>query len=412
MTHTVRTTCTGCGQASLELFLDLGVSPVADAYTTQPGSIGTTDTYPLRVAICRGCHLAQLVDILDGETLFGTGYSFHSSASAPLSAYHAAYANDLLADCDIGTIGFRHGVVEIGCNDGDMLRHFTAAGLAAYGVDPASGPVAVARSRGLDVVGEPFTLALAEKLRAERGPAGLVIANHVLAHVEDVGDFLAGVRHLLADDGRAVVEVQYVADLLLGNAFDLVYHEHRNFFSVSSLAAAARRQGLALVSTLTTDRQGGSIRVQFEACPPGAVLETRKVYRGERWLTDHATYAGMQGRAERIRERLEACLSTFLTQGREVAAYGAPAKLTTLAAFCRLDAADIAWVQDTTTAKQGRYLPGTSIPIVAPKSDDEWRPAAYLLSAWNYAGPIMRQEARFTAAGGRWIVPFPAPVIL
>lgn len=414
MTHTVRLICTGCGRDALDPFLDLGMSPVADAYTTHPASDprGRTDLYPLRVAVCRSCWLVQLLDVLDGETLFGTGYSFHSSASAPLSAYHADYARSLIeADGSLGP-SVPRGVVEIGCNDGDMLRHFAAAGVPAYGVDPAAGPVAVARSRGLDVVGEPFTAALAEKLLAERGPAGLVIANHVLAHVEDVHDVLTGIRTLIADNGLAVVEVQYAADLLLNNAFDLVYHEHRNFFSLTSLAAAAQRAGLVVRSHMETDRQGGSVRVWL------APLRGRNAvgaFLGERWLTRLDAYTGMQGRAERVRARLQDLLNDLCVAGRTVAGYGAPAKLTTLAAFCDLDVGDIGWVSDTTTAKQGRYVPGTSIPILAPVTHlghGAPEPAAYLLSAWNYAGPIMRREAAYTASGGRWIVPFPAPVLL
>lgn len=416
MSYTTRDRCTGCGADQLEQFLDLGRSPVADAYTTHPASDprGRVETYPLRVAACQRCHLVQLLDVLDGDTLFGTGYSFHSSASAPLSAYHADYAEAVLGDVHLRAAAMR-GVVEVGCNDGDMLRHFTAAGMSAYGVDPAAGPVAVARSRGLDVVGEPFGLDLAQKLRAERGPAGLVVANHVLAHVEDVHDVLAGVAHLVADDGYVKIEVQYVGDLLLNNAFDLVYHEHRNFFSLSSLARAAARVGLVLLSNEYTDRQGGSLRVTLKPALgrnvyPTGWLET--VGYGEQWLTRMSAYDGLQGRAERIRERLVDTLADLTDTGQVVAGYGAPAKLTTLAAFCDLDLGDIAWVQDTTTAKQGRYLPGTSIPIVAPKNDDDWRPHVYLLGAWNYAGPIMRQERRFTNGGGRWLVPFPAPVLL
>ncbi len=408
MSYTTRTTCTGCGGDGLAPFLDLGSSPVADAYTTHPASDprGRAEVYPLRVAVCDSCHLVQLLDVLDGDTLFGTGYSFHSSASAPLSAYHAAYAMNLLGHQHLRAAAVTHGVVEIGCNDGDMLRHFAAAGVPCYGVDPAAGPVAVARSRGLDVVGEPFTLALAEKLRAERGPAHLVIANHVLAHVEDVSDFLAGVATLLADGGTTVIEVQYVADLLLNNAFDLAYHEHRNFFSVTSLTTAAARHGLHLATYSTTSRQGGSIRLCFRRNLDGLGWSPP---RSERWLSDRSAYLGMQGRAERLRDRLMTCLAEA---GDVVAGYGAPAKLTTLAAFCGLDVDDLAWIQDTTPAKQGRYLPGTSIPIVAPKGEHDWRPDAYLLSAWNYTGPILRQEARYTASGGRWLIPFPAPVLL
>lgn len=410
MTHIERTTCTGCGAASLYPFLDLGRSPVADAYTTHPATDprGRVDKYPLRVGVCTSCFLVQLLDVLDGETLFGTGYSFHSSASAPLSAYHGVYARQLISDEELDLTRPGAGVVEIGCNDGDMLRHFTAAGIPAYGVDPAAGPVAVARSRGLDVVGEPFGLELAQKLRAERGPARLVIANHVLAHVEDVADFLAGVRHLLADDGTAVIEVQYLPDLLLNNAFDLVYHEHRNFFSLTALSTVAARHGLQLERSLTTDRQGGSLRVRFR---PAADPRGWKIPH-ERWLLGITPYTCMQGRAERVRDRLWDQLNGLRRE--RVVAYGAPAKLTTLAAFCGLDALEVAAAQDTTTAKQGRYLPGTSIPITPPVLHTGHGESVdvYLLAAWNYAGQIMRQEAVYTASGGRWLVPFPAPVLL
>lgn len=391
-----RTTCSACGGTDLEQFLDLGDSPIADAYTTRPNEVSAT--YPLQVAVCGKCRLVQLLEVVDHQTLFGTGYSFYSSASPPLSAYHERYARDVLAEHrDLAA----RGVVEVGCNDGDLLRHFDPE--RSIGVDPAQGPAAAARARGLTVECRPFTAAFADELCGAFGPQGLVIANHVLAHVEDVADVLAGVATLLAHDGLAFVEVQYLPDLLVNNAFDLVYHEHRNFFSLSSLEQAALRHGLHVVDAKLTDRQGGSLRVTLaRRAAPCARVDAIRTSEG--WLDNFAAYEGMQGRAERIRARLWDALAEAAGRGT-LAGYGAPAKATTLLSFCGIDASTLGHVVDTTTAKQGRHIPGTGIPIVAPGERPD--PDTYLLLAWNYAGPIMRNNP-----GPRWLVPIPGPVLL
>lgn len=392
-----RTSCSACGHVELDVFLDLGVSPIADAYTAAADE--SSDRHPLEVAVCSKCKLAQLLEVVDHETLFGTGYSFYSSASAPLSAYHAAYARDVRA---------RHphlvdrGVVEVGCNDGDLLRHF--ADVAAVGVDPAMGPANAARHRGLEVLIRPFGLRAAHDLRDHRGRQGVVIANHVLAHVADVADVLAGVKALLADDGIGMVEVQYLPDLLVNNAFDLVYHEHRNFFSLSSLEQAALRHGLHIQDAELTDRQGGSLRVTLghTSRPSGRVARIRA---SETWLNSWSAYEGMQGRVERIRDRLWDTIASELDAGRTLAGYGAPAKATTLLNFCGIHSDAIPYVVDTTVAKQGRHIPGTGIPIASPT---EAPPVdTYLSLAWNYQRQIMRNNP-----GHRWIVPIPAPVVL
>lgn len=393
-----RTTCSACGHADLEQFLDLGDSPIADAYTATADEVSLA--YPLQVAVCAKCRLAQLLEVVDHETLFGTGYSFYSSASAPLSAYHERYARDVI---DRHRDLARRGVVEVGCNDGDLLRHF-ATDFPALGVDPASGPAGAAADRGLEVLVRPFGLAAAHEIRDRRGRQGLVIANHVLAHVADVADVLAGVAALLAGDGIAMVEVQYLPDLLVNNAFDLVYHEHRNFFSLSSLEQAALRHGLRVVDAQLTDRQGGSLRVTLgRAGVPSSKVDTLRA--SEAWLQSWGAYEGVQGRVERIRARLWGLLDGL--SGQVVAGYGAPAKATTLAAFCGLDSSAIRWCVDTTAAKQGRHIPGTGIPIVAAGQREH--PDVYLLLAWNYLPQIVRSQPDFT---GRWIVPIPAPVLL
>jgi novobiocin biosynthesis protein NovU/D-mycarose 3-C-methyltransferase len=389
-----RDTCSACSATDLEQFLDLGMSPIADAYTATADEV--SPTYPLQVAVCPKCRLVQLLEVVDHDVLFGTGYSFYSSASAPLSAYHAAYARDVLAK-HRGLAA--RGVVEVGCNDGDLLRHF--ADFPTLGVDPSSGPAAVAAARGLEVAVRPFGLAAAHDIRERRGPQGLVIANHVLAHVADVADVLAGIKAILAPDGIAMVEVQYLPDLLVNNAFDLVYHEHRNFFSLSSLEQAAGRWGLHVVDAELTDRQGGSLRVAL-ARTPAPNLRVDQIRASEGWLDGFGAYEGMQGRAERIRDRL---LDLLDTQSGAIGGYGAPAKATTLLNFCGINAGDVAFVVDTTEAKQGRHIPGTGIPIVAPDAAPD--ADTFLLLAWNYAQQIMQRNP-----GRDWIVPIPGPVRL
>lgn len=397
-----RTSCSSCGYDNLHTFLDLGLSPIADAYTDGPDDL--SETYPLQLAVCTGCWLVQLLEIVDPKTLFGTGYSFYSSASTPLSDYHGLYANDVL---------YRHRTtlqtltVEVGCNDGDMLRWFQGR-TRCLGVDPASGPVDMARRRGLDVIEQEFTFEVAEQIRADIGPADIVIANHVLAHVADVADVLSGVAALLATDGVAYVEVQYLPDMLTGNAFDLVYHEHRNFFSLSSLEKAAQRWGLHIADAWLTDRQGGSLRV--------ALRHVRTTSRGlesirasESWLTQRSAYDGFQGRVDRVRTRLRELLIT--SANGYIAGYGAPAKATTLLNFCGIDGEQLPFTVDTTKAKQGRFIPGTGVWIQSPDVVELRRVDTFLLLAWNYAPQIMRREVEFTRNGGRWIVPIPVPTL-
>lgn len=394
-----RTSCSACGSTQLEQILDLESSPIADAYAATAVESLRLARYPLELAVCDKCWLVQLLEVLPQNQLFGTGYSFFTSASPPLSRYHEEYAAEVMEK--YSTLA-RRSTVEIGCNDGDLLRHFHERGCPTLGIDPAEGPANAARERGLDVRLRPFTLPYALDLAAEYGTFGLVIANHVLAHVADVSDFLAGIATILDEDGVAIIEVQYLPDLLVNNAFDLVYHEHRNFFSITSLEAAVNRHGLNITRFMHTARQGGSIRVEVRKRP----FHAQGIYmlrNNENWLQSMGAYEGLQGRANRIRTRLREVLHDEMTKGA-VIGYGAPAKATTLLNFCHLY--DLPLAVDTTPAKQGRYIPGTATRIVAP--DEVGDDNTFLLLAWNYMSQIIKRHDHVS----RWIVPIPAPVIL
>lgn len=400
-----RTECGACANTSLDVFLDLGTSPVADAYTATADE--EPARFPLQMAVCANCWLVQLVEVVPTELLFNAGYSFFSSDSPPLVAYHKQYAAEILAN-----YGDRaaDGVLEIGCNDGDLLHHFQH--LRHLGIDPAGDPTERGLGRGLSILNKAFTSQLAASIDDDR--FGLILANHVLAHVEDVSDVIAGIRRLLRDDGVAVIEVQYLPDLLINNAFDLAYHEHRSFFSLTSLIAALDRHGLRVVDAQLTDRQGGSLRVVATPQTAATVAASRvwDIQAEEDWLTQPAAYATMQGRAERIRSRLWGLLDDEDSAGRSLVGYAAPAKATTLLNFCHLDQYVIGRVLDPAPAKIGRFIPGTGIQIVAPDEAMSDPDTTVLLLAWNYASAIMRQYGGLSPKGGRWIIPLPAPTLL
>lgn len=403
-----REVCSACGSDYLGTVLDLGLSPIADNYTSSYSAI---PHYPLQLAVCGGCYLVQLLEIV--PDLFNGDYSFYSSASEPLSRYHESYASDVLNLFNLGEDGLKYKpfMVEIGSNDGDFSRHLVQAGWRVVGVDPAAGPAKVAEMRGVETIVKPFTRALAREIHAQQGLAGIVVANHVLAHVENVSDIFAGINELLAYNGTAYIEVQYLPDLLLNNAIDLIYHEHRNFFSLTSLREAAKPHGLHIIDAELTERQGGSLRVRLRRFA-GSSQRATALRDSEWWLTRMESYSGLQGRAERLRERLRGLLKAERAAGRMVVGYGAPAKATTLLNFCDIDTELVQYVTDTTVAKQGRYIPGTGLEIFAPEQVEREPVDTYLLLAWNYAGPIMRKEQQFTIDGGHWIVPIPSPTLL
>lgn len=400
-----RDKCSACDYDDLRLILDLGLSPIADNYTKDASSV---PHYPLQLAVCAGCHLVQLLEVV--PDLFGSGYSFYSSASVPLSWYHATYAKSVINQhAEVYKVNPL--VVEIGSNDGDMSRHFVQAGYRVIGVDPAPGPAEVAASRGVETIVKPFGRNLAHEIHAQHGSANIIIANHVLAHVESVSDVFAGIDELLTYAGVAYVEVQYLPDMILNNAFDLVYHEHRNFFSLTSLRSAACSHNLYVVDAQLTGRQGGSLRVKLKR-RSDASERVASIVKSESWLTDTNVYSGLQGRAERLAERLRHLVHEEQKSGHAIVGYGAPAKATTLLNFCELGSNALEYVIDTTEAKQGRYVPGTGLKIYAPEDVERESVNTYLLLAWNYQREIMRNEQAFTIDGGRWIVPIPTPTLL
>lgn len=405
-----RTTCGACGSGNLTIKLDLGESPLADEFVHTQAEAMDLPSYPLGLARCADCTLIQLTEVVDDHILWGGDYGFYSGSSSVVVTQQREYAEELMGKyprlCG-------QGVVEIACNDGTMLANFAAAGYPTLGVDPARGPAAKAMEAGLRVWVEPFGTDVAERIMAEVDQVGLVVANNVVAHVADLHDFLTGVELILAPAGVAVVEFQYVADLILGNLIDHVYHEHRSFFSLTSVSNLLRAHGFEPLSVQETSPQGGSLRLTFGHHRPGTHPDhtINRLAHAERWLTEPTCLDGMQGRASRLRSRLRDLLNTEKRAGRKVAGYGASAKSTTLLNWCGIGPDLVGYMVDTTPTKHGRYTPGTGIPIVSPSADSR-APDVYALFVHNYLPEILRREAAFYERGGRWLVPIPHPVML
>ena len=404
------TACRSCGAGELLPVLSLGALPLSDGLLGEDELDRPEPRFPLDVAFCAACGLVQILDTVPPEILFGRDYPYFSSVSATLLAHSKAHVAERLPELPPGPETL---VVELASNDGYLLQFYREAGVRVLGIDPAPGPVAAARAKGIETIEAFFGRDLAERLVAEGRRADLVHANNVLAHVADVHGFLDGIRLLLKDGGRAVVEVPYLRDLVEKLAFDTIYHEHLCYFSVRAIDRLVRPHGLFLVRVERVPIHGGSLRLFLskEDSPDatvGAILAEEKAIGLDR----HAWFASFAARVERLREDLRALLSDLKRAGKKIAAYGAAAKGTILLNFCGLGPELLEWVADKNPFKQGRFVPGVRLPIVAPGRILAEMPDVLLILPWNIEAEIVAQEAAYRARGGRFLVPVPSPRIV
>lgn len=410
----IRNTCRICDSNDLHLVLDLGQTPLANAYLKSADEIPAEKWFPLTVRWCRNCHLLQLgevvaPDILFRHYLYASGYSdfvhVHNRALAELMTQRLLLKPDDL-------------VVEIASNDGSLLKAYQGVGSQrVLGVEPAENLAAIARAAGVPTVSEFFTEPIAKRLRAEHGPARAIHANNVLAHVDDIRGFVRGAAAMLADDGAFVVEAPYLVDFLLRGEYDTVYHEHLSYLSVAPLVWLYRDCGLEIRHVQRVPIHGGSMRVF--GCLPGnktfplqsSVAEMLALERSHRLDTLDALKP-LTEKAVQQRRELRELLADFKRQGKRVAAYGAPAKGNTMLTYCGIGTDLIAYTVDRSLLKQGHLLPGSHLPIFPPSELLEDMPDYVVILAWNFAEEIISQQAAYHQRGGRFIIPIPHPTIL
>jgi SAM-dependent methyltransferase len=387
--------------------LSLGITPLADALRRKEQLSQPEPVFPLNVAFCPHCSLMQLLETVPPEVLFCQDYPYYSSFSPALLKHSQANALDLIDSRHLNPDSL---VIELASNDGYLLKNFVEHGIPVLGIDPAEGPARAANTAGVPTLCTFFGEKLAHELGASGKAADVIIANNVLAHVADLHGFVEGVGTLLKEDGVAVIEMPYVKDLVDHCEFDTIYHEHLCYFSVTALDHLFRMHSLFLNDAKHLSIHGGSLRIYVEKhqnVSPAlrSVLETEAAEKVNRF--DY--YRNFAEKVEAIAKELRRLLVCFKEQGARIAAYGAAAKGSTLINYCGIGAEFVEFVVDRNTHKQGLYMPGQRIPVLAPEALVEKMPDYVLMLAWNFADEILEQQKAYRQGGGRFIIPVPNP---
>jgi SAM-dependent methyltransferase len=402
--------CRGCGSKELDLILDLGLQPVADALVTEDDFGSAEPKYPLEVAFCRGCTLLQVTETIPLEKIYDRNYPYFSSSSEALLKHAAAIARRMMEELSLGSNSF---VVEIASNDGYLLKNFTAAEIPCLGIDPSAGPAAKAVEQGVPTLVRFFNLCVAQALAEEGRLADVIFANNVIAHIDNINDFMAGVAVLLKPTGKAVFECAYAVDMIEACEFDTIYHEHLFYHTLHGLMPLLARHGLFINDVEHLQIHGGSLRIFASRIPwqtkrLDALIENEK----QRGVDRPSWYADFGDRVKEVKSALREILLEEKRRGNRIACYGAAAKGATLLNYLDLGPGFFQFVADANPFKHGKWMPGQRVPIRQPGALAAEQPDLVLLLAWNFAGEILRQQAAYRRGGGRFLIPIPYPRVI
>ncbi len=404
-------TCRFCGAKLEHVFADLGMSPLSNSYLRPEQLEQMEPFFPLTVRVCADCFLVQLPAVETPEKIF-SDYAYFSSYSETWLEHARRYCEAMTARLNLNE---RSQVVEIASNDGYLLQYFAKANIPVLGVEPAANVAEVARAKGIDTVVRFFGVDTARELAAQGRSADLLLGNNVLAHVPDINDFVGGLKILLKRGGVVTMEFPHLVQLMRGNQFDTIYHEHFSYLSLLTVRRIFAAHGLTIFDVDELPTHGGSLRIYAghadERTANERVIALESTER-EFGLADVATYARF---AEQVRETKRALLAFLIRakeEGKRVVAYGAPAKGNTLLNYCGVRTDFIEFTVDRSPHKQGLFLPGTHIPIHAPDRIRETRPDYVLILPWNLRDEIMEQMIDVRVWGGKFVVPIPSVEVL
>ncbi|MFJ7282332.1 methyltransferase domain-containing protein [Pseudomonas sp. NPDC099000] len=406
--------CRGCGTSLALPLIDLGTSPPSNAYVRADQLEQAEQWVPLKVAVCQQCWLVQTEDYTSADSLFDAEYAYFSSFSSTWLAHADKYVAEMVERFGL-TADSR--VVEIAANDGYLLQYVAGRGIPCLGVEPTRSTAQAAREKGLEIRELFFGRDTASQLIADGWSADLMAANNVLAHVPDINDFLGGFATLLKPTGVATFEFPQLLTLMAGQQFDTLYHEHYSYLSLTAVQALCERNGLEVFDVSQLLTHGGSLRVfvqradgvRREVQPAVARQLQAELAAGVKTPEYYATLAPA---AERIKHELLRFLLQAKADGKRVVGYGAAAKGNTLLNYAGVKPDLLAWVADANPHKQGKYLPGSRIPIVTPAQIDIEKPDYVLVLPWNLLHEVSQQLAQVREWGGRFVIAVPELTVL
>ena len=405
--------CRFCGADLQRTFVDLGMSPLCETYPSATDLNRGEVYYPLHVYVCEKCFLVQLEEYETAENIF-SDYAYFSSYSDSWLKHCESYCDKMTKRFGLGNQSF---VVEIASNDGYLLQYFVQRNVPVFGIEPAANVAKVAVEKGVPTLVQFFGTQLAKQLVAEGRAADLVLGNNVLAQVPDLNDFVEGLKILLKLHGVLTLEFPHLLRLIEHNEFDTIYHEHFSYFSLLTTVRILEAHGLKVFDVEELSTHGGSLRVY--ACR--AEDRTHQVEPAvEKLISEEervglASAEGYQSFAQQVKETKIVLVDFLLTaarQGKSVAGYGAPGKSATLLHYCGIGKDLIEYTVDRSPYKQGRFLPGTHIPIYHPDRIRETKPDYVVILPWNLKNEIMEQLQFIREWGGRFVIPIPKAAIL
>ena len=401
--------CRHCGKPLEHIFLNLGFAPPSNSYLTEADLFAPGTWFPLKLFVCDHCWLVQTEDYARADELFQPDYAYFSSTSTTWVNHAKLFVEAMRHRLVLDDNSF---VIEIASNDGYLLKNFVAAGVPCLGIEPTAGTAAAAEKLGISVMREFFCEQLGKQLAAAGKQADLLIGNNVYAHIPDINDFTRGLKAALKPGGTVTLEFPHLMRLIEHTQFDTVYHEHFSYLSLYTVARVFKAAGMRIwdVEELTT--HGGSLRVfgchaedARQTSPGVSAILAEEARRGLQMLT---TYQEFQARADRVKEDLLVYLIEQKRAGKKVAAYGAAAKGNTLLNYAGIRPDLLRFVCDAAPSKQGKYLPGSLIPIRPPADLREQKPDFVIILPWNIAPEIMREHGYIQEWGGQFVIAVPS----
>ena len=404
--------CRICKNKGLEIFLSLGKSPLANNFLSKEQLEKKEETFPLELAFCNNCKLVQLTYVVPPELMF-KNYVYVSSTSTTFKIHFTKMAEDISNSFNLNDKSL---VVDIGSNDGLLLKGFQKFGVKTIGVEPATNIAEIAQKEGIETINDFFSRKVVNGVIEKKGNANVVTACNVFAHIDDIDDVIGNVKLLLKEDGIFVIEVQYFVDTIEKMTFDNVYHEHLSYYTLTSLNFFFKKHGMDIFNVQRVDSHGGSLRVFVKKTGGKYEIneEVKKIMDYEKSIDieDLETYKKFANKVYEVKEKLISYIQDIKNQGESIAGYGAPAKSTTLLNFCNIGKDFIDYVVDDNPLKIGLYTPGAHIPVVSSEYLDEKTPDYVLILAWNFTHEILEKTKKYANQGVKFIIPLPEPKIV